>query len=72
MLFLAGFFFVYLGYYLNKVVKHRYGVREKCFYCLRPGRAGTKVAPTDVDTEEIDTMESVGVCEDACDLMCCT
>lgn len=52
--------FLYLGYYLNKVVKHRYGVQEKCCYCLDPKR-GAKVLPMEIDCGEIDDMAGVGV-----------
>ena len=58
--FVSGLMFLYLGYYLNKVVKHRYGVQEKCCYCLDPKR-GAKVLPMEIDCGEIDDMAGVGV-----------
>ena len=58
-LFVSGFLFQYLGFYFNKVLKHRYGVKEKCCYCLI-APIGSKVTPSDVITEAIDKIESVG------------
>lgn len=34
-IFVSGIVYLYLGYYLNKVVKHRYGKREECCYCIK-------------------------------------
>ena len=65
-LFVSGFLFQYLGFYFNKVVKHRYGVKEKCCYCLS-APIGSKVTPSDVNTEAIDAMESVGDVLMSCD-----
>lgn len=52
-LLVAGLAYLYLGYYLNKVVKHRYGKREECCYCIKNNR----IIP--VDAEEEDPAVSV-------------
>ena len=54
--FISFFFWGIFGFYLNKVVKHRYGKKEDCCYCLEmPNKKRTKTIPA---ANEQDTIES--------------
>ena len=55
-LIIAGFVYLYLGFYLNKVVKHRYGKREECCYCIKNNR----IIPVETAEEEDP---AVSVCD---------
>ncbi len=54
-LLIAGFGYIFFGFYINKVIKHRYGKKEDCCYCVKHN----KTIPTEVDGEEEDVILSV-------------
>ena len=53
-LLVAGFGYIFFGFYINKIIKHRYGKKEDCCYCVKKN----KTIPTEVDDEE-DSIISV-------------
>lgn len=61
-LLISGFGWIFFGYYLNKVVKHRYGRREKCCYCVSEDYCNRhKIIPENFNTNDIDDMCGVVV-----------
>lgn len=47
-LILSAVGYVFFGFYLNKIVKHRYGKREECCYCIK----NNKIIPIDSNEED--------------------
>lgn len=64
-LLLSGIFWIFFGYYLNKVWKHRYGKREKCCFCLNPQNCSNKILPEGATPGNVDELVGVGR---SCDL----
>ena len=65
-LLISGFGWIFFGYYLNKVVKHRYGRREKCCYCVSEDYCNRhKIIPENFNTNDIDDMCGVVVGQDS-------
>ena len=56
----SGIVWIFFGYYLNKVWKHRYGKQEKCCYCLDPKHCKNKILPEGVSSSGLEEVTGVG------------
>lgn len=63
--FISFFFWAFFGFYMNKVVKHRYGKKEDCCYCLeKPGKKNSEIIPIDAKDAEMQSDERIEQVDD--------